>query len=64
MLNKVNSKQKGKRNAKQVFLNTKLTKIYDDKIYYSSKQFADRRKRQKYMIINALLKRFLIAYQK
>ena len=56
MLNRVSSKQKRKKYSKQVLLNTKLAKIYDNKIHNSSKQFADRRKRQKFMIINALLK--------
>lgn len=64
MLNKVNGKQKDDSSRKQVFLNNKLTRIFDGKIHGSHKIFSDRKKRQKFMIINALLKKFHIAFQK
>lgn len=64
MLNKVTSKQKDDSSRKQVFLNNRLTRIFDDKIQSSHKIFSDRKKRQKFMIINALLKKFHIAFQK
>ena len=64
MLNKVTSKQKDDSSRKQVFLNNRLTRIFDDKIQSSHKIFSDKKKRQKFMIINALLKKFHIAFQK
>ena len=64
MLNKVTMKQKDDKSRKQVFLNNRLTRIFDSKIQSSHKIFTDKKKRQKFMIINALLKKFQISYQK
>uniref|UniRef100_A0A7S3JF07 Uncharacterized protein n=1 Tax=Euplotes harpa TaxID=151035 RepID=A0A7S3JF07_9SPIT len=62
MINKVGNKNDNL--SKQVLLDNRLSKMFDDKIHSSHKVFNDRVKRQKFMIINALLKKFHMAYQK